>query len=151
MRHIFVTFFLAAACCLLFLSGCGNQQKLGGQVVFSDGEPLKTGTIFFSKSDFLARAHIKQDGSYDVGSFGAKDGLPPGTYKVFITGALEAVEIQPKSDRPKIVNEMGETEAEQTEGFKSLVAQEFTSEETTPLTITVPGERVYNITVERPK
>ena len=145
MKKLIYTLFV-----LLLLTGCSDKIKLGGKVTFPDGEPLETGTILFSKSDFLARAHIKPDGTYDVGSLGQKDGLPAGTYKVFITGALKTIEIAPKGDAPKIVNEMGDGEVKQTEGFKPLIAQKYTSEETTPLTVTVPSVRAYNITVERP-
>jgi hypothetical protein len=111
------------------LTGCGNNIKLTGRVVFPDGEPLTTGTIYFAKSDFQARANIRSNGYYDVGSLSEKDGLPPGTYKVYIIGAIE------NNPDEKII---------------SLIATEFIKAETTPLEITVPGENVYNITVQRP-
>jgi len=149
MKHT-ITFFIFLCSLFVLLAGCGNHQKLGGQVVFPDDEPLKTGIIYFSKSDFLARAFIKQDGTYDVGSLAAKDGLPPGTYKVFISGAMEAIEIEQKSNTPTKVNEMGESASVYTEGFKPLIAQKYTSEQTTPLSITIPGEKTFKITVERP-
>ncbi|MDR1269569.1 MAG: carboxypeptidase-like regulatory domain-containing protein [Planctomycetaceae bacterium] len=133
---------------LLLLTGCGNNMKLSGKVVYSDGEPLKTGIIMFSKQDFLARATIRPDGSYNVGSLSSKDGLPPGKYKVFITGAVESVSVTEKQNVPQ-KNAMGEQEPEK-ESFKSLIAAKYTAEETTPLEIEIPGENVYNITVERP-
>lgn len=114
---------------ILLLTGCGNNIKLTGRVVFPDGEPLTTGTIYFAKSDFQARANIRSNGYYDVGSLSEKDGLPPGTYKVYIIGAIE------NNPDEKII---------------SLIATEFIKAETTPLEITVPGENVYNITVQRP-
>ena len=120
----------------LLLTGCSDKEKLSGKVVFSDGQPLTTGTIYFTTGNYTARAHLRADGTYDVGSLSEKDGLPPGTYTVYISGALEAV-ADPK-DPSK-------------ESFRPLIASEFASEKTTPLSITVPGERVYNITVERPQ
>jgi hypothetical protein len=63
---------------------------------------------------------------------------------------VEAVEVKPNSKVKPKTNEMGETIAESTEGFKPLIAAKFTSEETTPLTITIPGEKTFKITVERP-
>jgi hypothetical protein len=114
---------------VMLLTGCGNNIKLSGRVVFPDGEPLTTGTIYFAKPDFQARANIRPDGYYNVGSLSEKDGLPPGIYKVYILGAIE------NNPDEKII---------------SLIATEYIREETTPLEITVPGENVYNITVEKP-
>ncbi|MCL2744370.1 MAG: hypothetical protein FWE67_11020 [Planctomycetaceae bacterium] len=79
MKHLYVIFMLTAVCFLLSLTGCGDKIKLGGKVTFPDGEPLGVGVIYFSKDDFLARAHLRPDGTYDVGSLGRKDGLPAGT------------------------------------------------------------------------
>jgi hypothetical protein len=120
---------------LILLAGCGDKQKLGGKVVYPDGEPLSTGTIFFSNSEFLARAHIHSDGTYHVGSLSTKDGIPPGKYKVYISGAVVLI---PDAKNPG------------KENIQPLIAPKFSSEETTPLEIEVPGEKVYNITVERP-
>ncbi|MDR2115897.1 MAG: hypothetical protein LBP87_05910 [Planctomycetaceae bacterium] len=145
---------------LLLITGCSNHVKLSGKVTYSDGEPLKTGIIMFSKPDFLARANIRPDGTFDVGSLSSKDGLPPGKYKVFITGAIDAVSVIEKdsgnknsspNSNPKsnAKNAMGEQTPEK-ESFKSLIAAKYAAEETTPLEIEIPGENVYNIIVERP-
>jgi hypothetical protein len=116
----------------LLLTGCSDKEKLSGKVVFSDGQPLTTGTIYFTTDNYTARAHLRANGTYDVGSLSERDGLPAGTYKVYISGAIE--------------NNADPTD----ETMRLLIAPEFASESKTPLTITVPGERVYNITVERP-
>jgi hypothetical protein len=126
-------FFLLVS--LLIFTGCGDKLHLGGRVTFPDGEPLGMGTVFFSKDDYLARAHLKPNGTYDVGSLGQKDGLPAGTYKVYIVGALE--DIVDPNDPSK-------------QSTRHLIAPEFASPETSPLTITVPGTKMYNIVVERP-
>ena len=110
------------------LTGCGDKIKLSGRVVFPDGQPLSVGAIYFTNDHFTARAFLRPDGSYDVGSLAQKDGLPAGTYKVHIVGAI------------------GEKDGK----MRDLIATEFASETLTPLSITVPGERVYNITVEYP-
>jgi len=124
MQKLIYTLFV-----ILLLTGCSDKEKLSGRVVFSDGQPLTTGTIYFTNDHFTARAFLRADGSYDVGSLSQKDGLPAGTYKVHISGAIETID----------------------GAERGLIAPEFASEERTPLSITVPGERVYNITVERPK
>jgi hypothetical protein len=128
MKRLIYTLFV-----VLLSIGCGDKEKLSGRVVFSDGQPLTTGTVYFTNDQCTARAHLRTDGTYDVGSLSEKDGLPAGTYKVHISGAVE-------------------TNADPTdETVRLLIATEFASERTTPLSITVPGERAYNITVERPK
>ena len=123
MKKLIYTLFI-----ILLLTGCSDKKELSGRVVFSDGQPLTMGTIYFTNDNFTARAQIRNDGSYDVGSLSEKDGLPAGSYKVHL-----------------IVMEMKNGKA------VIPIAPEFTSDTTTPLSITVPGERVYNITVERPK
>jgi len=69
-----------------FVVGCGsNQVGAGGTVVFSDdGSPVTQGTIIFSTPTFQARSDIDGQGRFTMGSFGAADGLPPGTYNVTI-------------------------------------------------------------------
>ena len=130
MKRIFIT---AVLLFFIVLTGCGNNIKLKGRVTFPDGLPLTTGTIYFTDGTFQARANIRPDGYYDVGSLYEKDGLPPGTYKVYIVGAIE------------------ENEDPADETLRPLIAKEFVSEKTTPLEITVPGEKnVYNIAVEKP-
>ena len=121
--------------CIVFLitTGCGDKIPLGGKVTFPDGEPLGVGMIFFAKDGYLARATLNPNGSYDVGSLGQKDGLPAGTYKVYFYGTM-------------VRDENSKSGSE----YRSLVAQEYISEKTTPLTVTVPGNKVYNIVVERP-
>jgi hypothetical protein len=39
------------------------------------------------KDNFMARGMINPDGTYTVGSLSESDGLPPGTYQVYISGA----------------------------------------------------------------
>ena len=131
---------------LLVVVGCGKNVKLGGKVAFSDGEPLSAGMIVFSNSGFLARAYLKPDGTYDVGSFSEKDGLPPGKYKVYITGAVKVA----GKHKVTLTGEGGKTMEGEEDILESLIAGKYTSRDTTPLEIEVPGQNVYNITVERP-
>lgn len=77
---------------LLVAAGCGNGQvEMKGTVVFDDdGSPLTIGTVILTTDTFQAKGNIDAQGSFTMGSFGLKDGLPPGTYKVGITGATIA-------------------------------------------------------------
>jgi len=86
MKYYSLTFFLL----LGFAVGCGSGQvPMRGTVVFSDdGSPLTTGTVVFSTPTFQAQGDLDRRGHFIMESYGAKDGLPPGTYHVFIRGAF---------------------------------------------------------------
>lgn len=133
MTHKYRFIFLASVACLLFAAGCGPNQKLTGKVTFPDGEPLTTGTVIFTKPGFISRSFIHPDGSFKVGTVKEGDGIPPGTYKVYIIQALAPVDPDdPESD-----------------AMKPLIDEKFASEDMTPLEITIPGEKSFDITVER--
>jgi len=70
---------------LVFAAGCSKQVGAGGTVVFSDdGSPVTQGIVIFSTPTFQSRSDIDEQGRFTMGSFGAVDGLPPGTYNVAI-------------------------------------------------------------------
>jgi hypothetical protein len=84
-------FFGLSLTLLLFVS-CNGKVGLGGKVTFlDDGSPLGTGTVCFETDTYLARGTLKADGSYVVGSLSEKDGLPAGTYRVYISGAEKEI------------------------------------------------------------
>jgi len=74
---------------VLIVLGCGSGKVgLRGTVTYSDdGTPLEAGTVSFQTETFFARGIINKDGTYITSSVSAKDGLPPGRYKVYISGA----------------------------------------------------------------
>lgn len=75
---------------LLTLTGCGDKVHVTGKVTFSDdGSPLPVGMILFETDHYLARGKLKPDGTYNVDSVSKRDGLPPGFYRVSISGAVE--------------------------------------------------------------
>ncbi|GHT17292.1 hypothetical protein FACS1894189_2880 [Planctomycetales bacterium] len=58
---------------------------MGGRVTYTDtGEPVEFGTVSFSSQTKQSRGNIKEDGRYVIGTFGDKDGLPPGEYSVTV-------------------------------------------------------------------
>ena len=116
------------------LAGCGGtNDHLEGKVSFEDGTPLNLGSVCFLREGFLARGEIQSDGSYVVGSLESDDGLPPGTYQVYIDGA--------EVENPRSPS-----------GVSAVIAKELTSPQTSGLSVTIPHEgRTFDIKVSEPK
>ena len=68
---------LAFVCVVAMVAcaGCGGRSQVSGKVVFSDGTPLTYGTVNFTNNEVACK--------------GPGDGVPAGTYKVFITDTLQ--------------------------------------------------------------
>ena len=93
LRYLSNTFF----CCLLLLVlcvfvGCSENKRLTGKVTFTDGKPAPQGMIYFTMGNFQARAEIQPDGTYAASSVKMNDGLPPGEYKVSLTGVTKTAD-----------------------------------------------------------
>ncbi|MGL4595863.1 MAG: hypothetical protein ACRCUY_14165 [Thermoguttaceae bacterium] len=109
---------------------------LGGTVTFPDGTPLTTGRVCLTTETFMADGELKPDGTYDIGSYREKDGLPPGKYKVVINGAYR---YEGDDTSPAGVKQI------------PLVKKDYYTAETTPLQFEVKsGERRFDFTVEKP-
>ncbi len=63
---------------------CSSKEQLTGRVFFDDGEPLTFGTVYLTDEMMMYRGSIGKDGSFDVGELRDGDGLPAGTYKVWL-------------------------------------------------------------------
>ena len=125
------------ACCavLILIVGCGPNVSMKGKVTFEDdGSPLTKGSVIFSTPTFQASGEIKEDGSFVVGSLRSNDGLPPGTYKVAISGAEDMIATGNPTGQPSY----------------SLIDPKYNSPQTTDLTFEVtPSTHVYDIKVPR--
>ena len=134
--------FLLSLAVLLLAVGCSNKMPLTGTVTFSDdGAPLTQGVIFFQSDKVLAQGDIGADGKYAVGTDKMTDGLPRGTYQVYITGTerLSLVEI----DRGAMGGTARTTESPVIDG-------KYSRAETSGLSFTVDGKtRTFDIQVER--
>ena len=69
--------------------GCGGRSQVHGKVVFSDGSPLTYGTVNFTSGEVMCKGQIEKDGTFKMRTFKPGDGVPPGTYKVYITDTLQ--------------------------------------------------------------
>ena len=130
MNYRFISCALCIVSCAVIL-GCGGNQSLSGRVTYTDGSPLETGTVCFEAGSFLARGDIKEDGKYTVGSERADNGIPSGTYQVYIMGAEKVPEGRLGLPTP-------------------LIDKKYSNTATSGLTFTADGKsRVFDIQVER--
>ena len=140
---LFASFFVIA-----LMSGCGDP-KVTGKVTFPDGSPLTKGQVMFQKEGFIASGDLRQDGTYSAGKAKDGDGLPPGQYQVFISGAMDTEETQPA--QPQSTG-LAKSPFFSTPRLIPLVASEFLSPKTSGLSVEVKGGSVkYDFTVEPPK
>jgi len=124
---------------IVLTAGCSKKIHLGGSVTYDDGTPVTEGGVIFVTSTFQSRGMITSDGTYTLSSTGNDDGIPPGEYKVFLTGVERTIKI----DRP---DGSYETRSE------PLILEKYTSPETSELTFTVDGKKKrFDIQVERYK
>lgn len=112
------------------IAGCGKNVHLGGRVTFEDGTPLTFGKVTFATETFQAEGVIQQNGEYRLGSLHEHDGIPPGTYKVFLLG----------------------TEDTSGDVGRSRVAQNFCDRQLTPLQFEVSknGPKTFDFQVSKP-
>lgn len=133
MKHFLLCL---SAVLVVAMAGCDGNIRFGGKVAFEDGSPLTAGTVFFEANSFLARGEIRQDGTYTLGSLKESDGLPPGTYRVYINNAMVVDGVDQKSGMPNM---------------KPLIAEKFSSGETSGLIVEVSAStQRFDITVEKP-
>lgn len=76
----------------LMTTGCGDghptRYAVKGEVLFEDGEPVRTGVVEFipksSDSPLTASGSIQANGSYQLSCVTDKDGAVAGEYKVIV-------------------------------------------------------------------
>jgi len=135
-HHLMLRFFCFTMLLTLVL-GCGSKNVgLKGKVTFSDdGNPLTVGTVGFRQDGKLARGNIKSDGTFVVGFEQEANGLPPGKYDVYISGAAVVV---------------GQVPGTEEDIWEQLIDKKYASADTSGLSVTVDAStKVYNITVDR--
>lgn len=85
-------------CCVI---GCGRRTyPVRGKVTFKDGTPLTQGTIAFMPLDeenkkVSCRAFIREDGTYEAGTYQDTDGAYEGRYELAVSPGFP-----PNPDRP---------------------------------------------------
>jgi hypothetical protein len=134
---------------IVFAIGCGDP-KVTGKVTFPDGTPLTRGQVMFQKEGFVASGDIQRDGSYSAGKNKDGDGIPPGTYEVFIVGASTFGELQNADVTPQVGPGGADSRAIEMAQTISLIHSKYTSSATSGLTVVVEKSMKYDIKVEPP-
>lgn len=82
---------VAAVLALLVCGGCGEDRPRAyptkGRVIFSDGTPVKLGTVelLSQNHDTTASGKIGEDGSFVLGTYTADDGACDGPHKAIVS------------------------------------------------------------------
>jgi hypothetical protein len=129
MRIISLLCTFVLACCV----GCGQSGfTVSGNVAFPDGSPVPRGQVTIHSNTFTAGGPITANGSYTINA-----PVPAGTYQVTVVASgdqpastLDIVDVRP---------------------VPPLVDTKYGSTETSGLTIEVPGNRSFDLTVTAPQ
>lgn len=119
---------------LLAFAGCGpsypKRHPVSGVVKFSDGSPVKTGTIEIGipGSQWTASGSIARDGTFTLSTVKPNDGAIAGEHKVIVRQIIVAyMPVKGQHDHGKLVD------------------LKFADYQTTPLTLTVPVGGVKDV------
>ena len=134
---------------LLCCGACGPQNRptypVSGKVVFGDQTPLSTGGVVIMESipdaglPVGARGVINEDGTFEMGTFGERDGAVPGKHQVLIRAQRDT------TGYPADYLERGMIP-------RPVIDPRFEAYETSDLEATVTeGENTFTFVVERPK
>jgi len=130
--------------------GCSKNVKVSGKVTFPDGSPLTVGTVTFETASFAASGALNENGTYVIGSLSQRDGLPPGTYQVYIAGATyQGGTVNMNVPTPNAAG--GQTKTSMAMPmFTPAVATKYTRGETSGITCEVKKSMTFDFTVEPP-
>lgn len=131
-------------CALLFAvavvaTGCG-KPKVTGKVTFADGSPLTQGTVNFTDDKIICKGSIKDDGTFEMRTLKPGDGVPPGSYKVYLTETMRFGDVQQET-------QTGDATATML-GTTNDVPPKYSNPDQSGLTIDVKGSMTYDITID---
>jgi hypothetical protein len=121
----------------LTIFGCGGGGTvITGSVKYTDGTPVTLGQVVFDNGVKSYFGQIRADGTYSSGGNKAVEGIPDGSYKIWLSGTID-----------------GSAEGNDPDYSGRLtIAKKYISPATTDLTFEVKsgGTKVFDITVEKP-
>ena len=141
--RMFALFIVAST---LVACGCGGRCKVTGKVSYKDGTPLTFGTVVFANETTLCKGDIDENGVYEMRTFKPGDGVPPGTYKIYLSNTTKFVE-SGKTNKVKMGDQ--ETVMPTMAQNISLVPSEYTNQDQSPLgEITVKGKTTKDLLID---
>jgi len=72
----------------LAVCGCSGKVQVHGTVKYPDGSPLEKGTVCVGNDQVTFMGNIRADGTFSLGEIKDGDGIPPGSYKVWIANTI---------------------------------------------------------------
>ena len=85
------------ACAVAIVAGCGGPELLtvSGRVVFTDGEPVKTGRIEYNavEGPWRAVGKIDASGQFELATSDGTNALPAGQYQVVVVQVVIAEDL----------------------------------------------------------
>jgi len=137
---------------LVFMTGCSGKVKVKGKVTFPDGSPLTRGSVTFESETVAGGGEVKKDGTYTIGINKPGDGIPPGKYKVYITGAVDMIEPeggpQMSGDGPMSAEAIAR--GPRMAQMIQLIDRKFESKYSSGLEVDVKSSMTYDIPVVAP-
>lgn len=141
-KNIGRLFSLVALFALVAVVGCSGRAQVTGKVTFSDGTPLDCGVVNFANDTTICKGEInKEDGTFKMRTFKPGDGVPPGTYKVYVTETIKF------GDSGRQV-QTGDVAFNMIGASTNLVDPKYSNPDESGLTITVKGSMKYDITLD---
>jgi len=135
-------FSLLAVVALVAVAGCSGRAQVSGKVTFSDGTPLTCGVVNFTNDSTICKGDInREDGTFKMRTFKPGDGVPPGTYKVYLTQTSDF------HDSGKTA-QTGDASYTVMGVATSTVPNKYGNPDESGLTVTVKGSMKYDITIE---
>ena len=131
--------------------GCSNKVSLSGTVTFDDGAPLTHGAVFFHSEKLSAQGIIQPDGTYIVGTDKTDDGIPRGTYQVYLVGTDH---VEYKQTRTGVIDPITGENIDhrfRDEVRSPIIDQKYANPATSGLTVQAGKTKTFDIKVERYK
>ena len=132
----------------LFLCGCGKGFSVNGKVTFPDGTPLTAGFVCFDSATTSFTGTINASGEYQITGAKPGDGVPPGEYQVYISGAIQPGNpdigpVEVDADGNPLVKTIDKPDI-------PLIHAKFTTKSSSGLQCEVKGKTTFNIEVTKP-
>ena len=134
MRQVLYTLTLFS---VLFAVGCGGTV-IQGTAKMADGTPIGQGTVFFHSGNDMYTATIRPDGTFSPGVMRDGDGIPPGVYRISVSGVFREGAMPPGDD------DSGRASPEQI----PLIASKYASPATSGLEIDTTKTRTIDLVLD---